>query len=393
MYPRLKNCVLRAGEGYFLYNYVEDVVYELDLEALELLRRFTGKNSLEALACEFGEGKVREVVEYLLGEGCLVDEHNEDAPQSFIVEHFTPSLRYLQLHITERCNLACRHCYLGEKSCIDLPRELAFKAVEEFSRFGWKLLITGGEPMLSPYFWELVSFASQLGVRLVVLTNGTLISEATAKRLAEHVHEVQISLDGIKHGHEALRGEGSFAKTLRGIEAAAKYMRVSIATMIHRENLKEFPQLEKLIKSLGVEEWSLDVPSPKGSLLENAELLPPLEEAARIYSKYGFSSGVHEGSAEYACGAHLCSVNVKGEVTKCGFFEHGMGNLAEISLKEGWKRIVESYLPKLSELACADCKYLSACRGGCRFRALSEGDFLGKDSFLCLLYSKVHNLQ
>jgi radical SAM protein with 4Fe4S-binding SPASM domain len=393
MYPRLKNCVLRAGEGYFLYNYVEDEVYELDLEAMELLRRFTGKNSLEALAREFGEKEVREAVEYLLSEGCLVDERCEDAPQSFAVEGFTPSLRYLQLHITERCNLACRHCYLGEKSQVDLPKELAFKAVEEFSSFGWKLLITGGEPLLSPYFWKLASFASRQGVRVVVLTNGTLVSEATAKKLAEHVHEVQISLDGIKRGHEVLRGEGSFAKAVRGIRAASKYMRVSVATMIHRENLKEFPQLEKLVKSLGVEEWSLDVPSPKGSLLENTELLPPREEAARIYSRYGFSSGVHEGSADYACGAHLCSVNVKGEVTKCGFFERGVGNLAEISLKEGWERIVENYLPKLSELACAGCKYLSACRGGCRFRALSEGDFWGKDSFLCLLHSKMHSLQ
>jgi len=92
-----------------------------------------------------------------------------------------------------------------------------------------------------------------------------------------------------------------------------------------------------------------------------------------LTSRFGFSSGVHEGSADYACGAHLCSVNVKGEVTKCGFFEHGVGNLAEISLKEGWERIVENYLPKLSELTCAGCKYFSAFRGGC--------------------YSKVHSLQ
>ncbi|WP_456474510.1 radical SAM protein [Candidatus Pyrohabitans sp.] len=385
MYPRLKNCVLRGGEGYFLYNYVEDEVYELDSEAFELLRRFTGSNNFVSLTEEFEEGQVREAVEYLLGEGCLRDEHLDDAPQSFMVENFTPSLRYLQLHITERCNLVCRHCYLGDKAAIDLPRELAFKAVEEFSSFGWKLLITGGEPLLSPYFWELVSYASKRGIRVVVLTNGTLL-EAKARKLAEHVHEVQVSLDGMRQGHEALRGEGSFEATLRGIGAAAKYMRVSVATMIHRENLQEFPQLERLVKSLGVEEWSLDVPSPKGTLLENPDLLPPYEEAARIYTRYGFSSGVHGGSGDYACGSHLCAVNVEGDVTKCGFFVQGVGNLAEISLREGWRRIVESYLPKVSELACTGCEHLSECRGGCRFRALCEGDFLGRDSFLCLLY-------
>lgn len=388
IYPRLKNCVLRGGEAYFLYNYVEDEVYELDSEAFELLRRFTGSNSFVTLAEEFGEEKVREAVEYLLGEGCLRDEHLDDAPQSFSVESFTPSLRYLQLHITERCNLVCRHCYLGEKAAIDLPRELAFRAVEEFSSFGWKLLITGGEPLLSPYFWELVSYASERGIRVVVLTNGTLLTEAKARKLAEHVHEVQISLDGMRQGHEALRGEGSFEATLRGIGAAAKYMKVSVATMIHRENLQEFPQLERLVKSLGVVEWALDVPSPKGALLENPYLLPPYEEAARIYTRYGFSSGVHGGSEAYACGSHLCAVDVEGDVTKCGFFVQGVGNLAEISLREGWRRIVESYLPRLRELACAGCEHLGECRGGCRFRALCEGDFLGRDSFLCLLYSK-----
>ena len=388
MYPRLRNCVLRAGEGHFLYNYVRDEVYELDGEAFELLRRFTGKRSFEALAGEFGRDKVEEAVEYLLREGCLADEHQKHAPESFAVESFTPSLRYLQLHITERCNLACRHCYLGEKSSIDLPRGLAFKAVEEFSRFGWKLLITGGEPLLCPYFWELLEFASRKRLRVVVLTNGTLLSESVARRLARYAHEVQISLDGMKHGHEALRGRGSFARALRGIKAARRYMRVSVATIIHRENLKEFPRLERLVKSLGVEEWALDVPSLQGSMRENAKLLPPPQEAARIYSSYGFTSGVHEGCADYACGAHLCSVSVEGEVTKCGLFERGVGSLAELSLREAWKRVVERYLPRIEELSCSDCAHLSACRGGCRFRALSEGDFLGRDSFLCEVYTK-----
>jgi radical SAM protein with 4Fe4S-binding SPASM domain len=386
MYPRLRNCVLRAGEGYFLYNYARDEVYELDEEAFELLRHFTGRNSLDALCGEFERDRVEEAVEYLLREGCLVDQRREHAEERFAVESFTPSLRYLQLHITERCNLRCRHCYLGEKSRRDLPRSVAFRAVEEFSRFGWKLLITGGEPLLCSYFWDLLEFASRKKLRVVVLSNGTLIDKRTAKRLAEHAHEVQISIDGLKHGHEALRGGGSFAPALRGAKLASRHMRVSIATMIHRENLGEFPRLERLVRSLGVEEWSLDVPSPQGSMRENAELLPPPEDAARIYANYGFTSGMHEGCADYACGAHLCSVNAGGEVTKCGFFERGVGSLAELSLREAWDRLVKSYLPRLSELACRGCRHLAECRGGCRFRALSEGDFLGRDSFLCLLH-------
>ena len=75
-------------------------------------------------------------------------------------------------------------------------------------------MISGGEPLLYP---ELPAFLAQtqgLGIRRILLTNGTLLTPENARPL--QVEEVQISLDGWRTGHEAIRGVGTFDQTLVG---------------------------------------------------------------------------------------------------------------------------------------------------------------------------------
>ena len=103
--------------------------------------------------------------------------------------------------------------------------------------------------------------------RSVLLSNGTLITRETARKLL--VHEVQLSLDGMKEGHESIRGEGTFKKTLQAIDNLQEgNIRVSVATMIHRGNLKEFEALATLIQSRKIEEWNIDQPCLDGRLKE-----------------------------------------------------------------------------------------------------------------------------
>ncbi len=275
----------------------------------------------------------------------------------------------------------CIHCYLGEKEQKDMDINLIEKALREFSPNGLKVLITGGEALLHKRFWEVIEMASSHPVRLELLSNGTLITEDVAKKLAEHVHSVQISLDGLEKGHEYLRGKGSFKKTLRGIKNAARHLDINIATMVHKANINEFSGLEKLVLELGPIEWSVDVPSLAGNATKG--ILPTLEEAAKIFRAHGFGSGVHEGDIEYSCGSHICTVDVNGNVSKCGLFKEGVANLKDQDLNELWKRVVDRYTPPVTSLKCGDCMFLDTCRGGCRYRALVSGDFLGKDSFMC----------
>ncbi len=385
-FPKLKNCSLRNAEKFFLYNFKKDELYELDREAFEFLKHLSGDYSIYELKKIFGD-KILETLKFLEEEECLEfinGVEKREKRKITVKKSPIPSLRYLQLHITEKCNLNCKHCYLGRKSKKSMDIELAKRIVDEFSEIGLKLIITGGEPLLYENIWEFLEYARKKDIRIVVLSNGTLINENTAKKLSKYADEVQISLDGLKEGHEFLRGKGTFEKTIEGIKNAKKYMKVSVATMIHRKNINEFPKLSSLISKIA-DEWFLDIPSIKGNATK--DILPDLEKAVEIFLSYGFSEAVHESSGEYSCGSHLASIDVDGYFAKCGFFEP-ICHVSE-GLLSCWQKIVEKMTPKLSELECRNCEYLENCRGGCRYRAFLEKDLYSKDRFMCMLFARL----
>ena len=213
--------------------------------------------------------------------------------------------------------------------------------------------------------------------RSVLLSNGTLITKEVAKRLC--IHEAQVSLDGMKEGHESIRGEGTFEKTLEAIDNLQEAnIRVSIATMIHRRNLKEFDGLSSLIQSKNIQEWNVDVPCIAGRLLENKDFwVLPCE--ASPFLKYGYGGGLHSSEKNACCGAHLCAILCNGDVAKCGLFsQEPVGSIDE-GLRVCWDRI-----PRIQtkELTC-NCPEIEECRGGCRFRAKLQGGIFQADVFQC----------
>ncbi|MFQ5814891.1 MAG: radical SAM/SPASM domain-containing protein [Candidatus Hydrothermarchaeaceae archaeon] len=388
MHPKLIDSVLRNIESTVLYNYSSDEQYELDEDALGFLSYCTGRNTIEEVYrkshVDIGAGT--RLIDYLSSEGCLGDVEEPYAPERYIVRRAVrPSLRYLQLHITEKCNLNCAHCYLGEKNHSDMKLSTIARILEEFSHYGFKVLITGGEPLLHKNFWDVLKLASDLPMRVEVLTNGTLVTPEVALGLSKYADQVQISLDGMREGHEAIRGNGTFEATVEGMTNASEFMPVSCATMIHSKNLREFDSMESMLEDMGVCEWLLDIPSNAGNMTRHGELSLPYEDAVEIFRKHGYSTGVHMGDGSLSCGSHICSIRPNGNVSKCGFFNDSVGNVEDKSLEECWLKVVDEYIPPLKELNCRECSVLEKCRGGCRFRAASE-DFYGKDPFMCSLY-------
>ncbi len=356
MHPCLKDCALKAQESLFLYNFRTDERYELDSESFEFLRHLTGKTSLKEIIKTTGtdEKEAFKLIDYLISEGCIEDKQLDKAPQVHEIQAAVlPSLRYLQLHITERCNLNCGHCYLGEKEQKDLDLSLIEKALSEFSANGLKLLITGGEALMHKNFWEVAALASKHPIRIELLSNGTLITPKVAEKLAGYIHSVQISLDGNKEGHNFLRGPDCFEKTVQGIKNASRFLDVSIATMVHPKNLGDFEELERLVDELGAKEWTLDIPSLAGNA--TADVIAPPAAAAEIFRRYGYGTGVHEGDQGYSCGSHICTIDVEGGVSKCGFFEDAVGNITDENLMALWKRVIERYTPKVDDLECSGC--------------------------------------
>jgi radical SAM protein with 4Fe4S-binding SPASM domain len=229
-------------------------------------------------------------------------------------------------------------------------------------------------------FWYINEKLSDYGFRSILLTNGTLITKDTAKRLK--VNEAQVSLDGMRGSHDALRGKGTFDLALDGIRHISDAgIAVSVATTLNALNAPELAELGCLIGSLGVTEWNVDMPSVAGRLAENRELLLPPAEAAN-YMSLGFGGSHHGGAEGYACGSHLCAVGARGQVGKCGFYlDNPAGRLPE-GLRDCWDRLAPLELSKLS----CDCEHISTCKGGCRFRAASYTGEFGPDPVRC------HNL-
>jgi len=366
------HCALKNLEEPYLYDIEADELYELGQDAYEFL-----------LGCCRGEKPVvrkqdEDFIQYCLSENLIIFSKTPIRRKIFSHPSPIPSLRYLELQLTDRCNLRCRHCYLGEGRHQDLSLELILKILKEFEEVqGLRLLLSGGEPLLHPHFWEINDVLRSYEFRSALLSNGTLITKEIARKL--RVHEVQISLDGIEQGHEALRGKGTFQRALRAIDDLQESnIRVSVATMIHKGNLDEFDSLASLLQSRDIKEWNVDAPCIEGRFKENEGFWVSPGESGPLLN-YGFGGGMHGSKNNASCGAHLCAILPDGGVAKCGLFSQEAVGSIEEGLRTCWERIPR--IP-LQELTCR-CTEIESCRGGCRYRAKINGSLFQPDLFQC----------
>ncbi len=366
---------LKRLEAPFVYGRVRDQLYEVDGEGMAFLEECSrGK------VTDTGPRVDSEFVRYSLAEGIL---YRATHPQQRAAPRDAaplPSLRYLEVHLTDRCNLRCRHCYLGEPAGRDLPLPGVEQLLEEFTELqGLVLILSGGEPLLHPFFWKLNDKLGETEFRVVLLSNGTLITPEVARRL--RVDEVQVSLDGLEGSHDLIRGEGSFHRAVRGIACCLEAgIGVSVATMLNRANLQDLEGLGRLLEDWGIEEWNVDYPAAAGRWAQETDLHAGHRDASR-YLDFSRGGGHYCSSGEYACGAHLAAVLADGRVVKCGFYDQPCGGKVDRdSLRACWERLPRL---RLTDLDCRDCPDLAGCRGGCRYRAWLAGDPLGPDYFQC----------
>src|SRR5665648_239002 len=102
------DCSPKLLEEPCAYNRATDDLYILNDEAVEFLA-----------ACAHGaeapqDVEAAEFVEFCLDEHILHPAVESSERRLRLEQSPTPSLRYLLLHITDRCNLKCRHCFIGE---------------------------------------------------------------------------------------------------------------------------------------------------------------------------------------------------------------------------------------------------------------------------------------
>jgi radical SAM protein with 4Fe4S-binding SPASM domain len=156
---------------------------------------------------------------------------------------------------TKTCNLECVHCYADaeiKRFAGELTTEEAQRMIEDLASMNIPaLLISGGEPLVRPDILDLAEYASALGVRVTFSTNGTLIDEKKAERLAKiGVTYVGISIDGGEARHDRFRGKvGAFQGAIRGIRnCRAAGIRVGVRFTVTQENLGELEEIFRVVE-------------------------------------------------------------------------------------------------------------------------------------------------
>jgi MoaA/NifB/PqqE/SkfB family radical SAM enzyme len=169
----------------------------------------------------------------------------------------------LLLHLLNRCNLHCRHCYLDASPQKDvvLPAEIVEGALAQLSGLGIDTaFFSGGEPFLYKDLPRVLAAASsQQNLAVVVCTNGTLIGSEEADLLRDHVVRVQVSGDGPEAFHDRFRGRtGAFRDMARGIALLTERgVPVKLVSTISRANYRWLPWIAQWASDQGIDQLSI----------------------------------------------------------------------------------------------------------------------------------------
>ncbi|MCX5837976.1 MAG: radical SAM protein [Deltaproteobacteria bacterium] len=213
------------------------------------------------------------------------------------------ALRMVAWEVTRSCNLACGHCrasalrgpYEGE-----LDTEKCKRILDEIAVVGKPVIIlTGGEPLLRPDIFEIAAYGDRKGLRMVLATNGTLVTETIAENLIRAgIRRVSVSIDGPDaESHDAFRGvPGAFAGAMAGIAAMKQAgLEFQINTTITQANLSRIREIHALAYRLGAVAHHIFLLVPTGRAKEMADqTITPLayEETLNWFYEEGLSCAI-----------------------------------------------------------------------------------------------------
>jgi radical SAM protein with 4Fe4S-binding SPASM domain len=175
--------------------------------------------------------------------------------------------------------LACKHCRASAVAWRD-PQELSYaeacRMMDAMVELGRPVLVfSGGEPLMRPDIFELMDEARQRGLPYALSTNGTLLTEAMADRVAgARPHRVSISLDGPDpETHDAFRqSPGAFDASIAGIRRLrARGVAVQVNTSVTIHNARLLPQIYSVVASETCCAWHLFMLVPVGCGLQIPE--------------------------------------------------------------------------------------------------------------------------
>jgi len=305
------------------------------------------------------------------------------------------------VNLTNKCNLRCLHC-LGDYT-VGSENELFF---DEWKNIIDQLIlmkvfyinISGGEPTQHPEFDKIINYLGYRGLHFILTTNGVMSDKMinTIIENKEYLIGVKISLDGYDEtSHCAIRKTASmetnpqiFYRTIKSINAFKDAgLPLTIATVIHSENIQYFDRFVDIIKKINPISWFISPIIPSGRGNSAKEITKNYDYFDKkfwqsIVKKCNdmkinvklvdlpFNMNEKEGIDYYECGATVsfCEINADGIVAPCTLCRTCIpedkikfDNLRSMSLMEIWQGETFNDIRIYMMQGCEGCKAFSKC--------------------------------
>lgn len=355
------------------------------------------------------ENKFRDVYAFLITlkahlEGKLTNPTLSRAVETNRFEmKFTEYPVLSEIALTYRCNLKCKFCYAGCNETANPCGSGKEMNVEQVKQILDRLYqdakvpsvsFTGGEPTLCPDLPELVKYAKDLGMRVNLISNGTLITEELAGELADSgLASAQLSLESHRpEAHDRMTGvKGSYEKTIN----ALGYLKTAgvlthTNTTINRLNLEECMELPGFVKNeLKNERFSMNLIIPTGTAAKDlagnavmySEVGRYLDTVIEESEKHGVEfmwysplpmciyNTITKGLGNKGCSAcdGLISIAPNGDVLPCASFDDPVGNLLQDEFRSIWdaKAATRYRNKEYAHSECQTCDNFHICNGTC----------------------------
>jgi radical SAM protein with 4Fe4S-binding SPASM domain len=332
----------------------------------------------------------------------------------------------LNLLITNRCNLSCRHCYVNSGAhgkCLVSGNEWinVIEQAEQLGAFG--INVSGGEPLLHPEF-SLIAAAltTRSWLNANLNTNGTLIDERFADIICRAFRSVQVSLDGPTATHDRLRGiPGCHERSIAGIRLLiAAGVQTNVGFTVTTDNISKVLETTEFCERLGIDTMNIGVVAPVGraakgiidpsrlvragaqdsfyrKLTEILTTLKRREGNMKILTPFrdGEANCQRSKHGRRVCGGDdnmTAYVLHDGTVTPCDKLPEsmfGVGNIKTTPFNALWNSDAMKRFKNMTDAnqpSCSTCSDLEACGGACPARAfMSNGDTNGPDPLACAM--------
>ncbi len=367
-----------------------------------------GEDIVEKARLDFFEidmDKVSDDVKNIIDAGIeceIFDELNSERMKSAC------GIRAAYLHVTNKCNYNCIGCY-SENSLRNCAKDLTTTdikvIIDKLSGVGVEVLaVSGGEPFIREDILEILSYAKKKIKKVIIGSNGTMITEEIASKLPNIVDSVNLAIDGYEKDKDFVRNRNATRIALEKVKLLKKYnVNVVLVATIHKLNYMYTENFYKMAKSEEVPiTFSIltcnTADEDIAKYILNADEFQQMSDDAQ---KYGImiEDNVSEGDwivFRKNCGAgrRMISVDATGKVYPCHMLHYSdlcMGNL----LTEELDNIMDSKaLKDFSDVSvetvekCVDCTYKYFCGGGCRAREYLTVKKLGNCDRYCQSYYK-----